>query len=205
MAESIRQAGGQAVAIQADVRHRGDVQRLVETAHNHFGRIDWLVNCAIGGLSTKPFVEMGWSDFQEHLDFQVRAVVEVCQAVYPKMKAGGGGAIVNILSQVVSGPPPQQMADYVAAKYALCGLSKALAAEWAVDQIRVNMVSPGLTQTELTQHYQDRVFKMEASRTPLKRLALPADIANTVAFLLSKDASFLTGINVAVAGGQVMT
>jgi 3-oxoacyl-[acyl-carrier protein] reductase len=205
LAESIRKAGGQAIAVQADVRRRDDVERLVEAAHSHFGRVDWLVNCAIGGLSTKPFVEMGWSDFQEHLDFQVRAVVEVCQAVYPKMKAGGGGAIVNILSQVVSGPPPQQMADYVAAKYALFGLSKALAAEWAVDQIRVNMVSPGLTQTELTQHYQDRVFKMEASRTPLRRLASPSDIANTVAFLLSKDASFLTGINVAVAGGQVMT
>ena len=205
LVDSIRQAGGQAVSIQADVRRPEDVLRLVETAHNHFGRLDWLVNCAIGGLSPKPFMEMGWSDFQEQLDFQLRAVVDVCQAIHPKMKAGGGGAIVNILSQVVSGQPPQQMADYVAAKYALFGLSKALAIEWAADQIRVNMVSPGLTQTELTQHYQDRVFKMEASRTPLKRLALPADIANTVAFLLAKEASFLTGINVPVAGGQVMT
>jgi len=202
---SIRQAGGQAIAVQADVRQSEDVVRLVETAHNHFGRLDWLVNCAIGGLSPKPFVEMSWSDFQEHLDLQLRAVVQVCQAVYPKMKAGGGGAVVNILSQVVSGQPPHNMADYVAAKHALFGLSKALATEWAADQIRVNMVSPGLTQTELTQHYHDRVFKAEASRTPLKRIAHPKDIANAVAFLLSKEASFLTGVNVSVTGGQVMT
>jgi 3-oxoacyl-[acyl-carrier protein] reductase len=201
---SIRQAGGQAVAVQADVRRLEDIERMVDTVHKHFGRLDWLVNCAIGGLSPKPFAEMTWSDFQEHLDFQLRAVVEVCQAVYPKLKAGGGGAVVNILSQVVSGQPPQHMADYVAAKYALFGLSKALAAEWAADQIRVNMVSPGLTQTELTQHYNDRVFKTEASRTPLKRLAQPADIASAVAFLLSKEASFLTGVNVSVTGGQVM-
>lgn len=205
LVDAIRQAGGQALAVQGDVRRADDVARLMDTAQKHFGRLDWLVNCAIGGLSPKPFLEMSWSDFQEHLDFQLRAVIEVCQAVYPKMKASGGGAIVNLLSQVVSGTPPQQMADYVAAKYALLGLSKALAIEWAPDQIRVNMVSPGLTQTELTQHYQDRLFKMEASRTPLRRLASPADTANTVAFLLSKEASFLTGINVVVAGGQAMS
>jgi len=204
LVDTIHKAGGQAVAIQADVRRTEDVQRLVDAAHKHFGRLDWVVNCAIGGLSPKPFAEMTWLDFQEHLDFQLRAVVDVCQAAYPKMKAAGGGAIVNILSQVVSGQPPQQMADYVAAKYALCGLSKALAIEWAADQIRVNMVSPGLIQTELTQHYQDRLFKTEASRTPLRRLATPADVANTVAFLLNKDASFLTGVNVSVTGGQVM-
>jgi len=204
LVETIRQAGGRAMAIQADVRRSEDVRRLVDTTHRHFGRLDWLVNCAIGGLAPKPFIDMSWSDFQEHLDFQLRAVVETCQAAYPKMKAGGGGAIVNILSQVVSGQPPQQMADYVAAKYALFGLSKAMAVEWAADQIRVNMVSPGLTQTELTQHYQDRIFKTEASRTPLRRLAEPADVANTVAFLLGKEASFLTGVNVPVTGGQVM-
>jgi 3-oxoacyl-[acyl-carrier protein] reductase len=96
------------------------------------------------------------------------------------------------------------MADYVSAKYALLGFSKALAVEWAEDHIRVNMVSPGLTQTDLTQHYHDRIFKMEASRTPLKRIAQPADIANTVSFLLSPDAAFLTGVNLFVTGGQVM-
>src|SRR5258705_4113503 len=202
--ESIRRSGGLAVAVQADVRRPEDVRCLVDTAHTYFGRTDWLVNCAIGSLSSKPFVELGWSDFQEHLDFQLRAVVNLCQNVYPTMKAHGGGAIVNILSQVVSGQPPRQMADYVAAKYALFGLSKALAIEWAADQIRVNMVSPGLTQTDLTQHHQERVFKMEASRTPLSRIAEPSDIANAVAFLLSKEPSFLTGVNVPIAVGQLM-
>lgn len=96
------------------------------------------------------------------------------------------------------------MSDYVSAKYALLGLSKALAVEWASDQIRVNAVSPGMIQTDLTQHYHDRIFKMEASRTPLKRIAQPSDVANSVAFLLSKDSSFLTGVNLFVTGGQVM-
>jgi len=121
------------------------------------------------------------------------------------MKATGGGAIVNILSQVTSGQPPALMSDYVTAKHALFGLSKAMAVEWAEDNIRVNMVSPGLTQTDLTQHFHDRIFRIEAGRTPLKRIAKTSDIANVVAFLLSEDASFLTGVNLFVTGGQVVT
>jgi NAD(P)-dependent dehydrogenase (short-subunit alcohol dehydrogenase family) len=96
------------------------------------------------------------------------------------------------------------MADYVAAKYALYGLSKAFAVEWAVDGIRVNTVSHGLARTELTEHYHERFFKMEATRVPLGRLTDPDDMANTVAFLLGDESAFLTGVNVPVSGGQVM-
>ena len=205
LVDSIRKAGGEAIAVQGDVRRPDDAERILEAVHAKFGRLDWLVNAAIGGLPNRPFMETQWSDFQEHLDYQLKAVVQMCQGVYPRMKAAGGGAIVNILSQVTAAQPPPGMADYVSAKYALLGLSKALAVEWASDQIRVNMVSPGMIQTDLTQHYHDRIFKMEASRTPLKRIAQPADVANSVAFLLSKDSSFLTGVNLFVTGGQVMT
>ena len=204
LVDSIRKVGGEATAIQGDVRRPEDVERMLATVHGRFGRLDWLVNAAIGGLSNRPFVETQWSDFHEQLDYQLKAVVQMCQAAYRGMKASGGGAIVNILSQVTADQPPSGMADYVSAKYALLGLSKALAVEWAVDQIRVNMVSPGMTETELTQHYHDRIFKMEANRTPLKRIAQPVDIANSVAFLLSKEAAFLTGVNLFVTGGQVM-
>jgi 3-oxoacyl-[acyl-carrier protein] reductase len=204
LAASICEAGGEAIAVQGDVRRPEDVERVLTSVHQKFGKLDWLVNAAIGELPNHPFIEMQWSDFQEHLDYQLKAVMQTCQAVYPIMKAAGGGAIVNILSQVTAGQPPAGMSDYVAAKYALMGLSKALAIEWASDQIRVNMVSPGMVQTDLTQHYHERIFKMEAGRTPLKRIAQPADVANSVAFLLGKDSSFLTGVNLFVTGGQVM-
>lgn len=99
---------------------------------------------------------------------------------------------------VVNAATAPRMADYATAKYALLGPSKVLAIEWADDHIRVNMISPGLVQTELTQHYHDKVFKMEDARTPLKSLATP------VAFLVSDEASYLTGVNPFVTGGQVM-
>lgn len=204
LAQGIREKGGEAVAIQADVRQSEEVRQMVGTLVDEFGSLDLLVNGAIGELNSRGLEEMEWAAFEGQLDYQLKAVLQLCQTVYPVMKAAGGGAIVNLLSQVVHGQPPANMADYVAAKYALYGLSKAMAVEWAEDQIRVNMVSPGLTQTDLTQHYNDRIFKMEASRTPLKRIVTPAEIASAVAFLLSDEASFLTGANLFVTGGQVM-
>lgn len=203
-AREIRQVGGRAVAIQADVREAEDVSRLVQTVAGELGGLTHVVNAAIGGLEQQPFADLDWSAFQRHLDYQLKAVVQVCQAAYPFLKAAGRSSIVNILSQVTVGVPPARMADYVAAKYALSGLSKALAVEWAADGIRVNTVSPGLARTELTEHYHERVFKMEATRVPLARLAAPDDVANTVAFLLGDESAFLTGVNVPVSGGQVM-
>ena len=200
----IELAGGIAFAVKADVRNADSVSALIAQVQQVLGPPRVLVNAAVGDLINRQLSELSWPDFEGHMAYQVQAVLQLCQAVYPAMKAAGGGAIVNILSQVTIGVPASGMADYVCAKYALMGLSKAMAAEWAEAQIRVNMVSPGLTRTELTEHYQERVFKMEAARTPLKRIATPADVAQAVAYLVAEQASFLTGVNLLVAGGQVM-
>lgn len=202
--DGIKASGADAVALQGDVRKPDDVARIIASTQQCFGRLDWVVNAAIDALPSKPFMEMDWSDFQGHFEYQVKSALQVCQTAFPLLKKSSDAAIINILSQVTADQPPPRMADYVSAKYALMGLSKALAVEWAEHQIRVNMVSPGLVQTDLTQHYHERLFKMEASRTPLKRIAQPSDIARAAAFLLSKEASFLTGVNLSITGGQVM-
>ena len=200
----IQQSGGTAMAAQADVRDAGSVATLMAQVVQELGAPAVLVNAAVGELVNRPLVDLRWGDFADHLEYQVKAVLHTCQAVYPHMKARGGGAIVNILSQVTAGVPPAGMADYVSAKHALMGLSKAMAAEWANDMIRVNMVSPGLTRTDLTEHHQERVFKMEAARTPLKRIATADDVAGAVVYLAGDGASFLTGVNLFVTGGNVM-
>jgi 3-oxoacyl-[acyl-carrier protein] reductase len=202
--EEIEASKGRAVAVQADVRDEHQVRLLVDSTIRHFGKLDCLVNCAVGELELRSMSDLAWTRFQDHLDYQVKAVFLLCQLAYPYLKASDNASIVNIVSQVTDGAPPSNMADYVAAKYALKGLSKSMASEWACDGIRVNTVSPGLVQTDLTQHFNDRVFKMEASRTPLKRLALPADVANAVVYLLGNQASFITGFDISITGGQVM-
>ncbi|HEY1129913.1 MAG TPA: SDR family oxidoreductase [Roseateles sp.] len=197
-------AGGAAMAFQADVRDAAQVAAMMARIVEGLGAPTVLVNSAVGEFANRPIAELRWSDFEAHLDYQLKAVLNTCQSVHPLMKAAGGGAIVNLLSQVVGGVPATGLADYVSAKTALLGLSKAMAAEWAEDAVRVNMVSPGLTRTEMTEHYHERIFKMEAARTPLKRIATPADVANSVAYLAGEDSAFMTGVNVYVTGGQTM-
>lgn len=200
----IEAAGGVALAVGADVRDPQAVTRLFDRVRDTLGPPQVLVNAAAGALANRPLADLRWDDFAEHLDYQLKAVLQMCQAAYPHMQAAGGGAIVNLLSQVTAGAPATGMADYVSAKNALLGLSKAMAAEWADERIRVNMVSPSLARTDMTEHYQERVFKMEAARTPLKRIATAADVANAVAYLAGDEAAFLTGVNLFVTGGQVM-
>lgn len=201
---SVTDAGGVARAVQADVRDPDAVRAMLGEVAAELGPPNIVVNAAIGELTPRPFTDLAWSDFQDHLDYQVKAVFNVCQSIHPYFRRAGGGAIVNLLSQVTAGPPPVHFADYVAAKHALLGLSRALAAEWAGDGVRVNTVSPGLTQTELTQFQHERVFRAEAARTPLRRLATPQDIAQAVAYLAGDESRFLTGVNLFVTGGQVM-
>jgi len=205
LVSEIVRSGGRATAVQADVRDDAAVEGLVRTVAGELGAPNLLVNAATAELDPVPASELTWESFELHLAYQAKAVLRLCQAVHAGMIAAGGGAIVNIVSQVTDNVPPAKAADYVTAKYALLGLSKALAAEWADHNIRVNMVSPSLIRTDLTAGYHERVFKLEAARTPLRRLATTHDAAAAVAWLASEDASFLTGVNLFVTGGQSMS
>jgi 3-oxoacyl-[acyl-carrier protein] reductase len=204
LVDEIVRGGGCALAVQADVRDDAAVEALVATVAERLGAPALLVNAATAELESVAASDITWAGFERHLAYQAKAVLRLCQAVRPGMVAAGGGAIVNIVSQVTANAPPSRAADYVTAKYALLGLSKALAAEWADENIRVNMVSPSLIRTDLTQVYHERVFKLEAARTPLRRLATTHDAATAVAWLASEEAAFLTGMNLFVTGGQSM-
>lgn len=204
VAGEIQAAGSDAVALQGDVREPDAVTEILQAVASRWGRLDYLVNAAVGELHQRPTEDLAWDDFLRHLQTQLRAPFELCRAALPMLRVQGG-SVVNVLTQAVHGAPPSQMADYVAAKHALLGLSRSLAAEWAKYNIRVNTVSPGLTQTDLTQHYNERIFKMEAARTPLKRIAVPSDVARAVAFLLGDDAGFITGVDLPITGGQTLS
>jgi 3-oxoacyl-[acyl-carrier protein] reductase len=200
----IAAGGGQAFAHKADVRAEADVAAMVAAIEARFGRLDIVVNGASGALTEASAAEVSWSEVTRNLDYHLKAAMLVCQQAFPHLKASGNGRIVNILSQVVTGTPPAGMSAYTAAKYAMLGFSRALAGEWASHAIRVNTISPGLVETDLTSHYAARTLRNEALRTPLKRLATPEDIANTAAFLCSEQSSFITGANLFVTGGQVV-
>ena len=203
VARSIESAGGEAIALACDITDRNAVAAMIGQVVDRFGSLDTIVNGAIGELEERPVAEIDWSDVDRHLQTQIRGVLNVCQLAVPHLERDGG-TVVNLLSQVVHGAVPAGMSAYAISKYALLGLSRALATEWAAKKIRVNTVSPGLVRTELTQHYHERIFKMEASRTPLRRVAEGEDVARAVAYLAGSDSSFVTGIDMPITGGQVI-
>jgi 3-oxoacyl-[acyl-carrier protein] reductase len=203
VAADIVSAGGAAIPLCADVRDEDAAASMVATLVDRFSRLDLLVNNASLPYELRNVHQVAWPDVAAHLEGSVRGPLALARAAYPHLRASAG-AIVNILSQVVEAQPPPQMLDYVVGKFGLLGLTRSLAVEWAADGIRVNGVAPSLLETDMTGHFADRVFKLEASRTPLRRLATVDDVAGAVSYLGGADASFLTGVVLTVAGGRVM-
>ncbi len=197
--------GGRAIAIQADVTQPDAVARMIDAVASHFGKpVDALINNASGAIQAKPFTETNWNEIQSHLDTQLRGAFNCCQAVVPAMIEAGSGRIVNIGSTSAWSAPPANQIGYVTAKAALKAFTKALAVELGPKGIRVNLVSPGMTETDLIADVPERLRKVQAMQTPLRRLAAPEDAARAVAFLCSDAAEFITGADVPVCGGTTM-
>lgn len=203
------QAGGQAWALQADVRAPEAVQAMVAQAVAETGRIDAVVNNAFSPYAFDPehrqrFWELPWSAYQGQFDGAVQAAYHVCQAVLPHMRQRAKGSIVNLVSDLVQRPSIAYH-DYTTAKSALVGFSRNLATELGPLGIRVNCVAPGLVSpTASSQHTKEAVKDVLVAQTPLGRLATPDDVAGPVLFLASDWSRFMTGQVLVVDGGLVM-
>ncbi len=199
---AIEQAGGRAVTVRADITDRDAVREAVESVQRHFGKpVDLLVNNATIPCPPRPFLDLSWNEIQDLFDVQIRGALHCCQAVLPAMMEHKSGCIVNLGSVLTRQLPPPQWAAFVMAKSALAGLTRSLASEFGPQGIRVNMVSPGLTETESTSAIPERLRKVQAMQTPLRRLTAPEDVAKAVVFLCSEAGSFITGADLPVSGG----
>lgn len=195
---------GRALAVQADIATEAGAKALHQAAVKAFGAVSVLVNNASPRINPKPFVATSWDDVQHHIDIQVKGAFNLTSAVVPGMTSNKWGRIVNITSQVLEGPPSITWTGYAMAKGALQVFSKYMAAELGPLGITVNCVSPGMCETTLIGDIPEKAQLMIARQTPLRRLAKPSDVAAAVAYLVSDDASFITGDTLAVNGGMAM-
>jgi len=196
--------GQQAVCLQVDMAEPASIQRLVDLCMERFGRIDHVVNNA--GVNHKGSLRDFQPDKWDHMmAVNLRGPAVLCQKVIPCWEQQmTGGAVVNIASRswVAGGPPA-----YVASKAGVVGLTRAMARELAPFQVRANAVAPGLLASAFTMEGRSEdAFEALANRaishTPLQRLTLPEDVANSVGFLVSADAAFITGEVIHVCGGS---
>ena len=202
LVRELEDRGGSASMVKADVTDAVEAARLVEVASAERG-LDILINNAGPKIKSLPYADLGWTDMQLAHEQIVAPVFHVTQAALPVLKASKG-RVVNVLSSAALGRTAHNWLPYVSAKAALLALSKNLAQELGPMGVRVNMVSPSMTETDLTAEVPDRIRQMVVSRTPLRRLGTPEDVAGAVLFLVSPFADFVTGENLLVTGGDVM-
>jgi 3-oxoacyl-[acyl-carrier protein] reductase len=207
LADKLRQdiitSGGNASLIRADVTKTAEIHELLQGLTRHADSLDVLVNCSSIKIPRISFKELEWSDFEAQINFHIKSVFEVSKIFLGLLAKTGAGKIINI-GTLATDKPNADWAHYITAKAALQGLTKAMAFELGPKGIMVNMVSPGLTDTELTADIPEKVKLINASQTPLRRLATVEDVAGAISFLASNKSNFLSGENIRVNGGQIM-
>ena len=200
----LRAVGAEAEYIHADVRHEDDVRGLVDRTVKRFGRLDVAVNNAGTEGKPGPVTEQTAESYASTFDTNVLGTLLSLKHELRVMLPQRQGSIVNVSSTFGRAGGPGASV-YVASKHAVEGLTKAAALEVAGSGVRVNVVAPGPIETGMLNRFTGDEEKKAAlvSRVPLKRAGLPEEIAQTIVFLASEKASFITGVSIAVDGGKL--
>jgi len=192
-----------------DAMDEGQVRSLIADVEAKYGGIDLLVN-AVGGSTIvedprMTIDEMSFDDWQKLIDFNLSATFLFCNTVIPGMKKAGHGKIVSLASIAGRGLSLNSSSAYAAAKGGIIALTRKLSMELGPHGINVNAIAPSLTLTErLMPHWEKRSAESQAAeieKVPLRRVATARDQAGVIAFLLSSDADFVTGLTIDVTGG----
>lgn len=198
----IESNGGEALLVQADVSNAESVEEMVNKVTEKFGKIDILVNNA-GITRDGLLMRMKDSDFDEVINTNLKGVFNCTKIVSKLMLKQRSGRIVNMASIVaLTGNAGQT--NYAAAKAGIIGFSKSAAKEFASRGITVNVVAPGFIETDMTAVLPEKVKEAMLKEIPLARIGEPTDIANAVKFLVSDQASYITGQVIRVDGGMNM-
>ncbi|MCK0198123.1 SDR family oxidoreductase [Ancylobacter sp. 6x-1] len=200
LADELSAAGGRAIGVTLDVSSRDEWMAGVGTVLGRFGRIDGLVNNA-GVTRDRSLLKMTDEDWDLVIDVNLKSAWLGCQNVIPAMTATGG-SIVNLSSESRWGAFGQ--ANYASAKAGLVGLTRTVAVEHARHNIRCNAVAPGATSTPMVEAVPAQIRQGWLDAIPLRREAEPSEIAAAIVYLLSGDASYVTGQILGVNGGSAL-
>jgi len=202
VAEKIRKNGGQATAMACHIGDQGAIEGLIEKIKNEIGNIDILVNNAAANPYFGHILDTPLSAMKKTVEVNIEGYFLMSQLVGQMMREAGGGCIINTAS--INGVTPGPMQGiYSISKAAIISMTKAFAKECAPQNIRVNAVLPGLTDTKFASALtkNDAMLKQIMPMIPMNRIAQPEEIAGAFLFLASPAASYITGINIPVDGG----
>ena len=198
----IAAAGGAAIAVQGDVTSPEQVQRMVQETRTAFGPIDMLVHSA--GLSILEKAEdVTFETWRQVMSVNLDGTFHVIHALQDEMIARKFGRIV-LLSSIAALRERKNQVHYSAAKAGVIAMARCLAEAWAMHNIRINTICPGLIETDMGKLMSPEATQYVIANTPMGRLGTPEEIAAAIRFLLSDESSFMTGQSLVVSGGRVM-
>ena len=190
--------------VDGDITDEKSILGIVEKVERKLGKIDIFINCTSVNIKNTQIENITWEDFNEHLHSNIKTNLLFVKSLYKHMADSKFGKFIFLTSQVTENIPPANWMSYNTAKYALNGFAKSLAVELAHFNINVNLVSPGMTQTELISNISEKNRLLMAAKIPFKKLAEPEDIANAVSFLVDEKSNYITGETIRVNGGIIM-
>lgn len=167
-------------------------------------KIDIIVFSVTATVENKPLISLQWDEYSRHIDVQIKGLFNVVDALKEQIKLKNKLKFIILLTEYCVGRPPASLSHYVTAKYGLMGMAKSMAVELAKYNCTVNMVSPGMTSTNLISNLPQKLIEITAANNPLGRIARPKDVANVVLFLASDEAEYINGTNILVNGGGIM-
>lgn len=199
--------GGSAIACKVDVNNNENLRDMVQQAESNFGPIEILINNAalFSSLALKPFTQITEQEWDQVMKVNVRGPFQCAKAVVPSMKRNGRGKIINISSGTALRGAPM-LSHYVSSKSAIIGQTRAFATELGSDNILVNCIIVGLTESDGVKNHQQMLSKAKESTLAariIKRSMLPQDLLGTLYFLSSEDSDFMTGQCVNIDGGAI--
>lgn len=194
--------GEKIIPIQADFSDLKSTEKMIDYIIQDNRTPDHIVHLAALKAYNLQFHKYKWLDYQMGVDTSLRSIVMILERLIPKMRKQKYGKIIFLLTScILGGVPPKYQSPYITIKYALHGLMKSLAAEYADQGITINAVSPDMMETKFLSKIEDIIIRQNAEKNPLGRNITVDDVIPAIVYLLSEEAAAVTGQNIGVTGG----
>ena len=190
------------IPVQADLSQAEDVEKLIETVKAQGSCPDYILHLPAAKLTYHKMKQFSVQDIEKDMAIQVYSLGEIGKAFLPVMAKRKSGKVVVMLSSVTLGMPPKFMSRYVTVKYALLGLMKSMAMEYADKGINVNAVSPNMMETQFLEQIDEKIVEMNREGCTMKRNVKVEETVAAIEFLFSEGADYMNGVNLNMSGGD---
>jgi 3-oxoacyl-[acyl-carrier protein] reductase len=191
------------IMLKADLSKDSEIISMLDDIENNYGIPNKIIHLAAPKFENIRFKDIGWDSFQNDIDISLKSIILILNRFLPKLAKQKEGKVVIMLSSVVMNIPPKALTQYTTVKYALLGLVKSLASEYADKNIQINSISPSMVETKFLENINEKFVELGAYNHPLKRNAIVEDITPIIKMLISNESDYINGINIPITGGSV--